>query len=206
MKTVKVSGEVRTALGKREAARTRKEGKIPCVLYDTNQVIHFSAKINEVKNLIYTPEFRLANIEVEGKEYTCILKEYQMHPVTDAITHIDFLNLVEDQPIKIEVPVKFVGSSPGVKVGGKLQQMLRRVKLKTTPKHIVDSVELDISKLEMGQSIRVRDIKTIEGIEIMNNPGVPVAIVEVPRALRSAQASGEDGEDGEGADVAAVEA
>ncbi len=189
MEIVKINGQVRTETGRRGAAKVRREGKIPCVMYDKDQVIHFSAVINEVKHLIYTPSFKLAEVEIEGKVYKSILKDYQMHPVTDEITHIDFLNLIDGHPVKIEVPVRFEGSSPGVKVGGKLQQMLRRVKLKTTPEHLVDKVTLDVSNLELGNSIRVRDIKAIEGVEVMNNGSVPVAIVEIPRALRSAQSA-----------------
>ena len=189
MQFVAVNGTVRTDLGKKGTKAVRNEGKIPCVLYDLNQVVHFSADFNEIKKLIYTPDFKLAEINVDGKTYKCILKDYQMHPVTDTITHIDFLNLVDGQAIKVEVPVRFKGSSPGVKVGGKLQQTMRRVKIKTTPEHLVDQLTLDVSSLQLGQSIRVRDIEALEGIEVMSAPGTPVAIVEVPRSLRSATAA-----------------
>ena len=205
MEIVAVSGKLRTKLGKKGSAQVRREGAIPCVMYDAKNVIHFSATINEVKHLIYTPKFKLAEVTVDGKTYKCILKDYQMHPVTDEVIHIDFLHLLENQSVKIQVPVEFVGSSPGVKVGGKLQQMLRRVSLKTTPKHLVDKVTLDISNLELGQSVRIRDLNKMEGIEVMNNPGVPVAIVEIPRALRSGglaegEEEGEEGEEGEAAE------
>ena len=193
MEKVAVSGTLRTELGKKGSAQVRREGKIPCVMYDAKNVIHFSTTINDVKHLIYTPKFKLAEIEIDGKTYECIIKDYQMHPVTDEVIHIDFLHLLEGQSVKIQVPVEFVGSSPGVKVGGKLQQMLRRVSLKTTPKHIVDKVTLAISNLELGHSVRIRDLQEMEGVEVMNNPGVPVALVEIPRALRSAQAAAETG-------------
>lgn len=188
MDVVAVKAEKRTELGKKGAAQVRRAGRIPCVLYDLNQVIHFSAEFNEIRHLIYTPSFKLAEIELDGKKYKCILKDYQMHPVTDAVTHIDFLNLVEGQPIKIEVPVRFTGQAPGVKAGGKLQRTLRRVKLKTTPEHLVDELTVDVSGLEMSQSIRVRDIETKEGIEILTAPGTPIGVVATPRSLRSAAA------------------
>ena len=97
--------------------------------------------------------------------------------------------MVDGHPIKSELPVSFKGSSPGVKLGGKLQQSLRRIKVKTTPEKMVDSLVLDISNLELGQAIRVRDIAAIEGVEIMNSPGIPVATIEIPRALRAAEAA-----------------
>lgn len=192
MDIVAVSGKLRTNVGKRASAQIRREGGIPCVMYDANNVIHFTSELKEIKKLIFTPKFKLAEVTIDGKSYRCIIKEYQMHPVTDAITHIDFLHLLEGQPVKIEVPVKFIGSSPGVKNGGKLLQMLRRVKLKTTVEHLIDEVTLDISDLKLGHSIRIRDIQPNQGVEIMNNGATPVAIVEVPRALRSAQSAEEE--------------
>ncbi|GAB5553027.1 MAG: 50S ribosomal protein L25/general stress protein Ctc [Saprospiraceae bacterium] len=192
MDIVAVSGKLRTNVGKRASAQIRREGGIPCVMYDANNVIHFTSELKEVKKLIYTPKFKLAEVTIDGKTYKCIIKEYQMHPVTDAITHIDFLHLLEGQAVKIEVPVKFIGTSPGVKSGGKLLQMLRRVKLKTTVEHLIDEVTLDISNLKLGHSIRIRDIQPNEGVEIMNNGATPVAIVEIPRALRSAQSAAEE--------------
>lgn len=191
MDIVAVSGKLRTNLGKSASAQIRREGGIPCVMYDAKNVIHFTTELKEIKKLIYTPKFKLADLTIDGKTYKCIVKEYQMHPVTDTIIHIDFLHLLEGQSVKIEVPVKFVGSSPGVKSGGKLLQMLRRVKLKTTVEHLIDEVTLDISNLKLGHSIRIRDIQPNEGVEIMNNGATPVAIVEIPRALRSAQSAAE---------------
>lgn len=196
MEIVAVSGKLRTEVGKKSSAQVRREGRIPCVMYDAKNVLHFSAEFKDIKKLIYTPEFKLAEVELDGTTYKCILKEYQMHPVTDEVTHIDFLHLLEGNAVKIEVPVSFKGTSPGVKTGGKLQRMMRRVKLKTTPEHIVDKVVLDISGLSLGQSVRVRDIEPMEGVEVMSSPATPVAIVEIPRALRSAQtAAAKEGEE-----------
>ncbi|HKK73881.1 MAG TPA: 50S ribosomal protein L25 [Saprospiraceae bacterium] len=197
MEIVAVSGKLRKEVGKKASAKVRAEGLIPCVMYDAEQVIHFSADFKDVKKLIYTPKFKLAELTIDGKTHKCILKDYQMHPVTDEVTHIDFLHLVEGNPVKIEVPIQFTGSSPGVKSGGKLQRLVRRVKIKVYPNYIIDKVVLDVSSLEMGQSIRIRDIDPIEGVEVMTSPGVPVAIVDVPRAMRSAQtAAAKEGAEG----------
>ncbi|MEM6769520.1 MAG: 50S ribosomal protein L25 [Bacteroidota bacterium] len=186
MQSVKVSGEVRENLGKKFSKVTRREGLVPAVLYGAGDPVHFTIKPLDVRSLIYSPEFKLAELSVGGKETKAIVKDYQFHPVTDELLHIDFLALVPGHAIKVQVPVTFEGTSPGVRSGGKLQVAVRRVKIKTTPENLVDKVVLNISELELGNAIRVRDIKPIEGVEIMNPAGTPIASVEVPRALRSA--------------------
>ncbi|MEL7220793.1 MAG: 50S ribosomal protein L25, partial [Bacteroidota bacterium] len=147
---------------------------------------HFTTTHKAVKPLIFTPDFKIGQVEVDGKTYRCIVKDVQWHPVTDEIVHIDFLRLIDGHPVKLQIPVTFTGTSPGIRAGGKLQQAVRRVSIKTTPENIVSKLTLDISSLELGQAIRVRDIEAIDGVEIMNPPGMPIATVEVPRALRSA--------------------
>ncbi len=186
MESVQVSGEVRTDLGRKASKTNRRDGLVPAVLYGAGDPVHFTIKALDVRSLIYTPEFRLAELNVDGKTTKAIVKEYQLHPVTDELRHIDFLALQDGHPIRVQVPVTFSGTSPGVRGGGKLQVSVRRIKIKTTPENLVDSLNLDISKLEMGSAIRVRDLQVPEGIEVMNPGGQPIASVEVPRALRSA--------------------
>ena len=192
METVSISGNVRTEYGKRATRAVRKESKIPCVLYGGDQPVHFSTTLKDVKSIVYTPDFKLVELDIEGEKYRSILKEIQFHPISDEIVHMDFLKLTDGKPVKVEVPVRFKGTSPGVKVGGKLLQLVRKVKIKTIPEKLIDQLVLDISELDLGQAIRVRDIEAIEGIEVMNSPGIPVATVEIPRALRSAQAAEKD--------------
>lgn len=202
MKIVAVKGQLRSDLGKQSAKAVRREELIPCVLYGGDEVVHFSTNQHEVKDIVYTPDFKIAEIQVDGATYRCILKDVQFHPVTDEILHIDFLRLIDGTPIKVELPVRFKGTAPGVKSGGKVMRKVRRVKVKTLPEKLVDELLLDVSKLHMGDSIRIRDIETVEGMEILNSPGIPVATVEVPRAMRSlpataAAAEGEEEEEGE---------
>ncbi len=187
MQVIEIKGQIRNDLGKKGAREARKQEMIPCVMYGAKEVVHFTTTPSVVKDLVYTPDFKVAEVEVEGKKFKCILKDKQFHPVTDAIQHLDFLMLIEGHPIKVDVPIRFKGVSPGVKSGGKLVQKLRTAKIKALPEKLVDEVTVDISKLEMGQSIRVREIEPGEGIEILNSPGVPIATIEIPRALRSAQ-------------------
>ena len=196
MEVVAINGQARTDLGKKGTKAVRNAEGIPCVIYGGDKNVHFSTKVNDVKGLIYTPDFKIANITIDSESYRCIVKDIQFHPVTEEIRHLDFMQLVDGNMIKVDVPVRFEGTSPGLKVGGALVQKMRRVKIKTTPENLVDQLVLDISGLELGQSIRVRDIQVKDGIEIMNPGGNPVASIEIPRALRSA-AAGAEGEEGE---------
>ncbi|MEL6141512.1 MAG: 50S ribosomal protein L25, partial [Bacteroidota bacterium] len=144
----------------------------------------------------------LADLTIGDTKIKAIIKDIQFHPVTDEIMHIDFLALQDGHPIKVNVPVGFEGNSPGVRAGGKLQQTVRKVSMKTTPDKLVDKIILDISHLELGQAVRVRDIAPMEGVEILNPAGQPVASIEIPRALRSAataakKAEKEAGNEGE---------
>jgi large subunit ribosomal protein L25 len=189
MNTVAISGELRSELGKKHSKAARNEGKIPCVMYGGEQNIHFTVTPNDVKNMVYSADFKLADVTVGGNTYKAILKSYTMHPVTDELTHIDFLQLIDGKPVKVDVPVRFKGSSPGVKLGGKLMQSLRRVTVKTLPEHLVDELFLDVSELELGNAVRVREIEAPDTIQIMNDGAIPVASVEVPRSLRSATAA-----------------
>lgn len=196
MQTVQFTGTARAAVGKKATKAIRNEGGIPCVIYGGEENVHFSTVHNDVKGMIYTPDFKVAEITVDGATYKCIIKEVQFHPVTEVIRHIDFLKLDEGKSVILEVPVRFKGVSPGVKSGGSLQQSLRRVKIKTTPENMVDELYGDISTLELGQAIRVRDLDLPEGVQLMNAPAIPVASVVVPRALRGKDADEiEEGEE-----------
>ena len=201
MNVVNVKAEKRSEVGSKGSKAIRRAGRIPCVLYGGDNVEYFSVHPNGVKHLIYTPDFKIAEIEVDGATTRCIVKDLQIHPVTDDIVHIDFLRLIDDVKIKVELPVGFKGVSPGVKGGGKLIQTMRKVKVKALPKDLQDTLYVSIEGLELGEAVRVRDVEVTEGIEIMNPPATPVARVAVPRALKSAAAA--DG--GEAATAEATE-
>lgn len=205
METVVVSGQVRENLGKKASKAARREGQVPAVLYGSGDPIHFTVTPLSVRSLIYTPDFKLAEINLDGTTHKAIIKDIQFHPVTDAIVHLDFLALQDGHLIKVSVPIGFEGNSPGVRAGGKLQQSVRKVILRTTPDKLVDRITLDVSNLELGQAIRVRDIAPMEGVEIINPAGQPVATVEIPRALRSAATAAAKAEttDGDEAEEAA---
>ncbi len=188
MNTIAFSGSVRDGIGKKASKAVRNEGGIPCIMYGGDTNVSFSVKPKDIKGLIYTPEFKVAEITLDGATHRCILKDAQFHPVNESVLHADFLKLEDGRTVKVEVPIRFKGVSPGVKVGGKMQQTLRRAKIKTTPEKLVDTLFIDISTLELGSSARVRDLEVPEGIEVMNSSGIPVVSVVVPRALKSAGA------------------
>jgi large subunit ribosomal protein L25 len=189
MVTVSIPTEKRGGVGTKESKLDRRNGLIPAVIYGSKvEPIHVNVKLSDVKNIIYTPDFKIANLSVDGKELRCIVKDTQFHAVNDNLIHIDFLQVAEGTKVKVDVPVRFSGTSPGVKVGGRLIQQVRKVTLKTLPENMIDQVVVDISSLELGGVLRIKNINIPEGIEIMANPSIPIANIEIPRALKSAAA------------------
>ena len=186
MEVVKISGIVRNGIGKVATKLDRKNQTIPCVLYGGKDNVHFTITWSEVRHLIFTPDFKQAALTIEGKSYNAILKEVQFHPATEQIMHVDFLSLTPGTPIKVQVPLRLTGVSPGVKSGGRLIQSVRKIKIKCMPDKMVDHMMLDISNLELGATARVRDVIAAEGIEVTMQGAVPVVLIEIPRALRSA--------------------
>lgn len=195
MQTINIEASSREGVGKKANKALRKEGGIPGVIYGGKENFNFSTTQKELKGLIYTPQFQKAVISFDGHSHECILKDVQWDPVTDEIVHVDFLKMVDGQKLVAEIPVGFTGVSPGVKAGGTLLQKMRKIKVKALPKDLVDKLTVDVSKLKLGHSVRVRDINPIEGIEIMSAEAAPVGSVEVPRALRGKGAAGEEEED-----------
>lgn len=202
MKTVKLTGEIRSDLGKGATRRVRSEGKVPAIIYGGEDTVHFSVNPLDVRPLVYSPEFQIAEIDVDGKTYRCIVKDLQFDVVTDDLTHMDFLELVEGKKVIAEVPLNFVGSPEGVKAGGRLVIKLKSVKVRTYPKYLAEHLDVDISKMKIGGNVRVNDIQADENIEIQNPPRIPVASVVTTRALRQAGSEGEEG-DVEGEDATA---
>lgn len=187
MQEIKMSGELRSSLGKKPSRDVRKQGKIPCVLYgggDKN--IYFTLDPNEVKHIVFTPEFKSASVEINGETYRCIVKDVQFHPVTDQIEHMDFLALHKGVKVKTKIPLRSVGEAPGTKEGGNLILKMRTIDIKTTPQYLVDELTIDVSDLRIGLTKRIKDIKVPENIQILNAPNTPIASIEIPRILKTA--------------------
>ncbi len=183
MKLITIEGQLRSEFGKKASRHFRSEGKVPCVIYGGSSNIHFTTTPKELKAIVYTPEFNKAVIKIDGKEYTCILKDLQMHKISDEVTHIDFLELVEGKRINANVPLRFVGQSVGVKAGGRFVIKMNTIKVRTTPENLKSHIDVDITNVEIGRNIRIEDVK-VENTEIMHNKRIPIAAVVTTRALK----------------------
>lgn len=188
MKTVTIKGQLRTARGKSATRQLRSQGFVPGVIYGGAQEINFSAPASEFKALVYTPDFQFAEVQVDGRSYKCILKDLQFDKVKDTLSHVDLLELVDDKKVSATVPIKIVGTSEGVKAGGKLVVKIKSLKIKTLPKYLRENIEVDITKLELNGNIRVQDVK-VDNVEILNSPRIPIASVTMTRQLKQEEAA-----------------
>lgn len=189
MKTFELKGEVRDGFGKKAARIYRGEGLIPCVIYGGHdgENIHFSVKNSDVRNLVYTSEVFLVNLDLDGKKVMAVLKDIQFHPVKDAILHIDFFRVFSDIPVIIEIPVRLEGLASGVRAGGKLSLDMRKMKVKALHNKLPEQLVVNVEKLELGKSIQVGELN-FEGLEILNSKNAVVCRVQLTRAARGAAA------------------
>ena len=183
MKTITIEGQLRTESGKKATRQLRSQQLVPAVIYGGKSEVNFSAPATAFKSIVYTSEFMFAEIKVDGKTYNCILKDLQFNKVTDVLTHLDFLELVEDKKVIATLPLKYTGTPAGVKAGGKLVLKIKSVKVKTLPKYLRENIEVDITDLELNENIRVENIKA-DNMEIMNSPRIPIASVTMTRQLK----------------------
>ena len=180
MKTVSMSGSLRENVGKKDAKQLRREEKVPCVLYGGPNQLKFCMDEKEFKHLIFTPEVKLVDLNIGGKTYKASLQDVQYHPVTDSILHVDFMEIVPGKPIIIGIPIKVKGTSPGVLKGGKMVQKLRKLKVKGLAENLPDQITVDISGLDIGNSIKVSDVKA-EGLSFLDNPNMMIMSVASTR-------------------------
>ncbi|MEO5944559.1 MAG: 50S ribosomal protein L25 [Ferruginibacter sp.] len=188
MKTITIEGQLRTESGKKATRHLRSQQLVPGVIYGGKAEINFSAPASAFKSIVYTSEFLLADIKVDGNTYRCILKDLQFNKVSDLLIHVDFLELVEDKKVIASLPLKYVGTPTGVKAGGKLVTKMKTIKVKTLPKYLKEAIEVDINGLELNENIRVEDIKA-ENMEVLNSPRIPIASVTMTRQLKQEEAS-----------------
>ncbi|HWK08296.1 MAG TPA: 50S ribosomal protein L25 [Puia sp.] len=189
MKTITIEGQLRTELGKQATRLLRSEEKVPGVIYGGAKEVNFSAPATSFKTLVYTSEFQLAEVKVEGTAYRCILKDLQFDKVSDELIHVDFLELVEDKKVIATIPIKFTGAAKGVKDGGKLITKMKVLKIKTLPKYLKENIEVDLTELELNGNVRVEDVKA-DNYEILNSPRIPIASIVLTRQLKQEEAAG----------------
>jgi large subunit ribosomal protein L25 len=188
MKTITIEGQLRTESGKKATRLLRSQNLVPAVIYGGSSEISFAAPAAAFKSIVYTSEFMLAEVTVDGKNYRCILKDLQFNKVTDALIHVDFLELVEDKKVIAQLPLRYVGTPVGVKAGGKLVTKMKSVKVKTLPKFLKEQIDVDINALELNENIRVQDI-IADNMEILNSPRIPIASITMTRQLKQEEAT-----------------
>jgi len=203
MKIVRLSGSPRENVGKKDAKAQRRQGRVPCVLYGGTEQLHFSLEEKQFIPVVFTPDVMFLEIDLDGVTRRAILQDIQYHPVTDKILHADFLALHDDKEVTLSVPVKTTGTSKGVLRGGKLIKRLRKLPVRALPGNMPESITLDITKLDIGNAIKIKDIK-IADITILSNPFNTV--VNVKTARGAAGADIEDEEETAGGEEAAAAA
>ena len=204
MKTASLSGSPREGVGKKDAAELRAKGQVPGVLYGGSEQVHFHVNEVQLNKLVFTPDtYRLA-FEVGGTTYDCVVQDIQFHPVTDRIVHLDLLQVFADKAIRVKLPVTTSGASLGVRNGGRLHVVYRRLPVIGLADQIPESVNVDISPLDIGESIRVADI-SVDGCQVPLNDSAVVLGIKRTRAAMSAAAGAEDDAAAEGAEEAAAE-
>ena len=182
MKTVSMSGLLRANVGKKDAKMNRAAGRVPCVIYGGKEELHFTLLGKDLDTLLFTPYTFMVDLDIEGKKFTATLQDVQYHPVTDTTLHADFLQVTAGKPIIVSLPIRVEGNSPGVLRGGKLIKKFRKLKIKGLSEHMPEVVTINISKLEIEDTIRISDIK-IPNIEILEVPSNLVITIASTRAV-----------------------
>ncbi|MEJ8763317.1 50S ribosomal protein L25/general stress protein Ctc [Phocaeicola sp. HCN-40430] len=195
MKSIEIKGSLRTETGKKATHSLRKENGVPCALYGIQKdengkpvATHFTVTVEGLRKLVYTPHIYVVDLNIDGKVVNAIMKDIQFHPVTDAILHVDFLQIDEANPIVMEVPVKLEGLAEGVKAGGKLALQMRKLKVKALYNDIPERLTVDVTNLGLGKTIKVGELN-YEGLQILNAKEAVVCAVKLTRAARGAQAA-----------------
>ncbi len=195
MKTIEIKGSVRTDIGKKATRELRKNNGVPCVLYGVKKdenglpvATHFTVTVEGLRKLVYTPNIYLVNLDIDGTVVTATMKDIQFHPVSDAILHVDFLQVEENKPVAMEVPVQLEGLAEGVRAGGKLALQIRKLKVKALYSAIPERLVIDVTPLGLGKTIKVGEL-SYEGLELLNAKDAVVCAVKLTRAARGAQAA-----------------
>jgi large subunit ribosomal protein L25 len=200
MKKVSVSGSLRENVGKKDAKRLRREGNVPCVVYGGKEQVQFFTSEKSFKDIVFTPDACIVQLKIGGKKKEAVLQDIQYHPVTDSIIHADFLEVFPDKPVKMAIPIKITGDSPGVIAGGKMLIKRRRLNVLALPEQLPAEIIIDISKLEIGDSFVIGEIE-LENVTLLDPENSVVLLVKSARAAMMAPVEPEgDGAEGEAAE------
>lgn len=182
MKTLTLTGSQRQTIGRTSANALRREGKVPCILYGGKDILHFEAIEKDFKQLVYTPDVHMIKLDVAGKKVDAIMQDIQFHPVTDRIQHVDFLEVISDKPVVMEIPVKLNGTASGVREGGQMLRKLAKIRVKGLISKIPGTIEINVEPLKIGDYIRIKDL-TYDGITFLHEPAVTIVAVKTTRAV-----------------------
>jgi len=185
MESIALKASLRKETGKKSSKAIRSQENVPCVLYGGKENVNFFAVESDFRHLIYTPNVYIVNIDIDGNSHHAVIKDLQFHPVTDKLLHVDFYEVSDDKPITVEIPVKLTGSSIGVREGGKLMTDKRKLKVKGLSKDIPAEIEINITELGIGKSIRAGDIQT-DKFAIVMAKETPIVSVRTTRAAAAA--------------------
>lgn len=195
MKQIAISGTIRNDLGKKAAKQIRKNGNVPCVIYgekrDENGLpiaTHFTVSEKEINKLIFTPHIYLVDINIDGEDHKAVLKEVQFHPVKDNVLHVDFYEVNAEKPIVMGVPVQPKGLAEGVRAGGRLLMMVRKLQVRALYSNIPEHLDIDVTSLSLGKSVKAGDLH-YEGLEMVTPKEVIVCTVKMTRAAIGAAAA-----------------
>jgi large subunit ribosomal protein L25 len=206
MKSLAITGARRAAQTKQEIKSLRAQGKVPCVLYGGKEQVHFSVPASTLKSLVYSPDVHLVDLDIDGTKRQAVMKELQFNTVNDRLLHIDFLEVADDKKVTVEIPVRLKGTPVGVRAGGQMLHKMRKLKISALPKDLPDQFELKVDEMEIGHTIRVRDMK-LDGVNFLDIPAAAIVAVKTARAVveetPTAVASTEGAAPAEGAAAAA---
>jgi len=184
MKSLEIKGNLRSTTGKKDSKKLRAGQIVPCVLYGKDETIHFSAPFSQFRPLVYTPDVFVVHLDIDGTKYEALMQDAQWHPVEEELLHVDFFHISDNKPVRVNLPVQMEGTARGIKAGGKLKQNLRLLKVKGLVKDLPDTIVVNVSDLDLGQSIKVGDLK-MSGIDFLTPGSNVIATVSVTRAARA---------------------
>jgi len=196
MKTVSLSGSLRENVGKKDAKKQRKEGRVPCVIYGGKDQKHFSLDQKDFKKIIFTPEVFIIKIELGKESFETILQDIQYHPVSDIVLHADFLELIPGKHVTLAIPVQLEGTAPGAIKGGRLQLRLRKIRAKGLVEDMPEHIVLNISDLDIGNSIKMKDVPGGK-LQFLEPANAVVVSVKAARGVSEEEELAAEGEEGE---------
>ena len=196
MKKAQLSGSLRGNVGKKDAKATRNAGRVPCVLYGSGEQTHFSVRQVDVEKLIFSPDVYQVELEIDGTKKMAIIQDLVLHPVKDTPVHVDFLELSDSKPAKVELPLRTKGAAIGVMNGGKLRQPYRKLKVIGLPGELPEAIEVDITKMRIGHQVRISDLAAANKVTFLDPANAVVLSIKMARGAVDAGSEEEEEEGG----------